>query len=51
MNLLLWDDFFTRELQFNACPIAYPDNKKVIVNACESVPFRIEKQVAKHVKF
>ncbi|XP_065920527.1 uncharacterized protein [Dysidea avara] len=46
-----WDDFFTRKLQPNARPIAYPDDRRVIVNACESMPFRIEKQVTKHGKF
>jgi phosphatidylserine decarboxylase len=42
-----WDDFFTRELRAGARPVAHPDNHRVIVNACESAPFRI----ARHVHF
>ena len=42
-----WDDFFTRELRAGARPVAHPDDDRVIVNACESAPFRI----ARHVHF
>ena len=31
-----WDDFFARLLQPNARPFAYPNDNKVIINACES---------------
>jgi phosphatidylserine decarboxylase len=41
-----WDDFFTRELRPGARPVAHPGNDAVIVNACESAPYRI----ARHVK-
>ena len=46
-----WDDFFTRQLQPNIRPVAYPDDNKVIVNPCEAAPFRIESNVTKHDKF
>lgn len=41
-----WDDFFTRTFRDGVRPIADPDNDAVIVNACESAPYR----VAEHVK-
>jgi phosphatidylserine decarboxylase len=41
-----WDDFFTREFRPGARPVAGPDDDAVIVNACESSPYRI----ARHVK-
>ena len=41
-----WDDFFTREFRAGVRPVALPENDAVIVNACESAPFR----VARHVK-
>jgi len=42
-----WDDFFTRELRAGARPIAHPDDDAVIVNACESAPYRI----ARHINY
>lgn len=42
-----WDDFFTRELRAGIRPVAHPDDDSVIVNACESAPYRI----ARHVSF
>jgi phosphatidylserine decarboxylase len=42
-----WDDFFTRELRAGARPVAHPDDDAVIVNACESAPYRI----ARHVNY
>lgn len=42
-----WDDFFTRELRAGARPVAAPDDAAVIVNACESAPYRI----ARHVNY
>jgi phosphatidylserine decarboxylase len=42
-----WDDFFTRELRAGVRPIAAPEDDAVIVNACESAPYRI----ARHVKY
>jgi len=41
-----WDDFFTRRLRAGARPVAYPDDDSVIVNACESAPYRIARQVS-----
>ncbi|HTV97452.1 MAG TPA: phosphatidylserine decarboxylase family protein [Steroidobacteraceae bacterium] len=41
-----WDEFFTRALRPGARPVAHPDDHAVIVNACESAPYRI----ARHVK-
>jgi phosphatidylserine decarboxylase len=41
-----WDDFFTREFRAGVRPVAGPDDPAVIVNVCESAPFR----VARHVK-
>lgn len=40
-----WDDFFTRRLRDGARPVAEPDNDAVVVNACESAPFRIARDV------
>jgi len=46
-----WDDFFTRQFQPNARPVASPDDNKVIVNPCEAAPFRVEYNVKKHDNF
>ncbi|XP_065919748.1 uncharacterized protein [Dysidea avara] len=46
-----WDDFFTRQFRPNVRPVASPDDNKVIANACESNPFRVEKNVTKQGKF
>jgi phosphatidylserine decarboxylase len=40
-----WNDFFIRRFKPGARPIAEPHNPKVIVNACESTPFAIAKDV------
>ena len=42
-----WDEFFVREFRPGARPIAQPDDDRVIVNACESAPYRI----ARHVNY
>jgi phosphatidylserine decarboxylase len=42
-----WDDFFVREFRAGARPVAYPGDDTVIVNACESAPYRI----ARHVNY
>ncbi len=42
-----WDHFFTRELRPGARPIAHAADDSVIVNACESAPYRI----ARHVQY
>ncbi len=46
-----WDDFFTREYNTNIRPVASPDNDNVIVNACESAPYRIAYGVKKFDTF
>ncbi|MFT6984878.1 MAG: phosphatidylserine decarboxylase [Psychromonas sp.] len=38
-----WDDFFTREFRDGKRPIAAEGNDNVIVNACESAPYRVTK--------
>ena len=46
-----WDDFFTREFRDNIRPIASPDDKNVIVSACEAAPLRVERNVQTCTKF
>jgi len=36
-----WNDFFTRRFKDGARPLASPDDDNVIVNACESTPYRL----------
>ncbi|CAZ85310.1 unnamed protein product [Tuber melanosporum] len=40
-----WDDFFTREFRHGARPIGAPDDDRFIVNACESAPYNLQKNV------
>jgi phosphatidylserine decarboxylase len=46
-----WDDFFTRELRPGVRPIAAPEDDSVIVNACESAPYKIANNVKRHARF
>ncbi|MCX6222918.1 MAG: phosphatidylserine decarboxylase family protein [Bacteroidia bacterium] len=46
-----WDDFFTREFKNGKRPVASPDDDSVIVNACESSPYRIAKNIKRLDKF
>lgn len=46
-----WDDFFTREFNTGKRPVASPDDDRVIVNACESAPYRVATDVTRHAKF
>jgi phosphatidylserine decarboxylase len=46
-----WDDFFTREFKEGKRPVANPDDDSVIVNACESAPYRIAKNVKRLDRF
>ncbi len=46
-----WDDFFTREFVDGQRPVTSPDDDCVIVNACESAPYRLEHHVHKLEKF
>lgn len=36
-----WDAYFTREFRDGVRPVASPNDNKVIVNACESAPYRL----------
>jgi phosphatidylserine decarboxylase len=46
-----WDDFFTRQFRPGVRPVAYPDDDSVIVNACESAPYRIAQGVTPRARF
>lgn len=46
-----WNDFFTRRLREGARPVASPDDDAVVVSACESTPYRISRDVARHSEF
>lgn len=46
-----WNDFFTRRLTDGARPVAAPDDDAVIVNACESTPYRIATDVRESSRF
>lgn len=46
-----WDDFFTREFNEGQRPIALPNNDSVIVNACESAPYKIAHNVKRQDRF
>jgi phosphatidylserine decarboxylase len=42
-----WDDFFARELRPGARPVAQAADDAIVVNACESAPYRL----ARHVNY
>lgn len=46
-----WDDFFTRQFRDGQRPIAAPDDDNVIVNACESAPYKIAHEVQERDRF
>jgi phosphatidylserine decarboxylase len=46
-----WNDFFTRRLREGARPVDSPDDDAVVVSACESTPYRISRDVARHSEF
>lgn len=46
-----WDDFFTRQFRSGQRPVASPGDNSVIVNACESAPFRIAQHVKRYDRF
>jgi phosphatidylserine decarboxylase len=46
-----WNDFFIRRFKRGRRPIADPGNSKVIVNVCESTPFKLATGVKKHGRF
>ncbi|HUH67629.1 MAG TPA: phosphatidylserine decarboxylase family protein [Mycobacterium sp.] len=46
-----WNDFFTRRFKDGARPLAAPDDDEVIVNACESTPYRLATGVKRQDRF
>ncbi|HTY33987.1 phosphatidylserine decarboxylase family protein [Mycobacterium sp.] len=46
-----WNDFFTRRFKDGARPLASPDDDNVIVNACESTPYRLATGVKRQDRF
>lgn len=46
-----WDAFFTRRFRPGRRPIASPEDDRVIVNACESAPYRIARGVKREDRF
>ena len=46
-----WDHFFTREFRPGRRPVAEPEDDRVIVNACESAPYRIATKVQRRDRF
>ncbi len=46
-----WDDFFTRQFVAGVRPVSEPDNENVIVNACESTPIALAKNVPLSAQF
>ncbi|AKC70842.1 phosphatidylserine decarboxylase family protein [Pandoraea oxalativorans] len=40
-----WNAFFTRRFKPDARPVASPDDSRVIVNACESTPYHVRREV------
>jgi phosphatidylserine decarboxylase len=46
-----WNDFFTRRFTDGARPVASPHDDKVIVSACESLPYGISTDVQRQDRF
>lgn len=46
-----WDDFFTRKFREGVRPITAPGDDEVIVNACESAPYKIAGNIKQRDKF
>lgn len=46
-----WDDFFTRTFRDGVRPVGAPGDDDVIVNACESAPYRIARDVKLRDRF
>jgi phosphatidylserine decarboxylase len=46
-----WDDFFTRQFRAGVRPVASPADPDVVVNACESAPYRVSRNVRRHDRF
>jgi phosphatidylserine decarboxylase len=46
-----WDDFFTRQFRPGVRPVASAADPAVVVNACESAPYRVSRNVKRHDRF
>ena len=46
-----WDEFFVRKFRPGIRPVASPDDDSVVVNACESAPFALARNVKMRDKF
>ena len=46
-----WDNFFTRQFRSGQRPVAALGDNSVLVNACESAPFRIARNVKRYDRF
>lgn len=46
-----WDSFFTRTFREGVRPVASPDRDDVIANVCESLPYKIARNVRARDKF
>jgi phosphatidylserine decarboxylase len=46
-----WNDFFIRRFKPGRRPVASSEDSKVIVNACESAPFSIQRRVKERDRF
>lgn len=46
-----WDDFFIRQFREGVRPVAEPENDAVVVNACESAPFALARNVQMRDRF
>lgn len=46
-----WDDFFTRQFREGRRPVASPGDDSVVVNACESAPYRLARGVMRRDRF
>jgi phosphatidylserine decarboxylase len=50
-GFISWDDFFTRQFRPGQRPVSSLADDKVIVNACESAPYRIARDVKQRDRF
>ena len=46
-----WDDFFTRQFREGQRPVASPNDDAVVVNACESAPYRVARGLRRVDRF
>lgn len=50
-GFISWDDFFTRRFREGRRPVAAPNESRVVVNACESAPYKIAHDVRRMERF